>query len=280
MGPSARAAVPALMTALAQKDGRTRRTAAKVLGGIGEPSVAPLRDALGKTDNAGLLLGVIEALGEVGAPAKKAIPDLQKSLSDSDARMRAAAVIALGKIGRTGPPSGGFSASIPLEGEATVEFARFFGGEGNVQTTQPRPSAFRQFIRQSGVPDSQIPPLMNEPQPESKLVISVGGSKGAGVPELATDLSNVLNNDQNPAVRAAAAEGLGYLAPGDAATIEQLTRALTDQAPVPVAAAWALGEIGPQAKEALPQLGVLRGPLNEASRQIVRDAIIKISGQK
>ena len=63
---------------LQEKDDEFLNKIAKALGKIGKDAVKPLLRSVKTTNlNAGLLIGTCRALGEIGPPAKDALPDLR-----------------------------------------------------------------------------------------------------------------------------------------------------------------------------------------------------------
>jgi HEAT repeat protein len=98
LGPAARAAVPVLVEALADRDASLRSHAADALGAIGpnDPSVvAALIAQLGTAD----ALAATKGLGKCGAAALPATGALIKLLKSADSEVRWNAVKTLGKIG-------------------------------------------------------------------------------------------------------------------------------------------------------------------------------------
>ncbi len=80
-----------------REDKRISTAALHVLGGTGDISnLATLREALGK-DYIHLRVAAVEAMGELRR--KEAIVDLARALTDGNEEVRAAAAVALGKIG-------------------------------------------------------------------------------------------------------------------------------------------------------------------------------------
>lgn len=98
IGPDARAAVPALATALLESDPHVRKVAADALGAIHqEPQVAV--PALAEMLKTGECLDAVKALAKFGPEAHAALPALLDLLKDKDGTVRWQAVYALGKIG-------------------------------------------------------------------------------------------------------------------------------------------------------------------------------------
>lgn len=100
MGDAAVPAIDALAAALDDKDSYVRLYAGRALGEIGSPAVAKLAAAL--DDDGPKRQLVLEVLGTVGPAAKAAVPKLI-GLTDpkkhKDAKLRTAAIFALGRMG-------------------------------------------------------------------------------------------------------------------------------------------------------------------------------------
>jgi HEAT repeat protein len=95
--------IPALITALGDKDADVRRGAARALGRIGKEAVAAvpaLTEALGD-ENWEVREAAAQALGGIGKGAGAAVPALAKALTeDPDEAVRQNAAWALGRIGK------------------------------------------------------------------------------------------------------------------------------------------------------------------------------------
>jgi hypothetical protein len=106
--------VPALTEALGDSDAQVRQCAAAALARIGREAVTPLIDILGDTKReADLRANAAYVLGQIGAPAREALPALGKALKDheADVRRRAAFAVAhilagAGEFVPGGPPGG------------------------------------------------------------------------------------------------------------------------------------------------------------------------------
>ena len=94
IGPAARAAIPALIAALANDD----LPASHALGRIGPVAVPALIAALGD-ENAKVRANAAFALAYMGAPASGAVPALIIALEDNDHLVQMEAALALGMIG-------------------------------------------------------------------------------------------------------------------------------------------------------------------------------------
>ncbi|MCE9546481.1 MAG: HEAT repeat domain-containing protein [Planctomycetia bacterium] len=101
-GPSAAAAVPALIKALDDRHLEVSWYAADALGRIGPaaaPAVEPLVKAMESPENdQELRRNAARALGRIGKPARAAMPALTRALTSNDALYRVAAAAALWRI--------------------------------------------------------------------------------------------------------------------------------------------------------------------------------------
>ena len=98
LGEIVEPAIPALMTAVQDKNLQVRRSAADVVRQIGRPAIPALAKAL-KNSDAGVRRDAASALGDIGAEAKTALAQLVPLLKDSDAKVRSSAASALESIG-------------------------------------------------------------------------------------------------------------------------------------------------------------------------------------
>jgi HEAT repeat protein len=101
-GTAAAPAVPRLIELLQDRDSEIRWNAARTLGLIGpqaKAAVPALISALKKDDDPLVREHAAEALGDIGPDAKDAVEPLTAALKDPDARVRRDAVRSLGQIG-------------------------------------------------------------------------------------------------------------------------------------------------------------------------------------
>jgi HEAT repeat protein len=107
LGNSGKSAVPTLVTLLNDNDYRIRSLAAFCLGAIGEPSpdaIAALINGLGKPDQPrppnyfSEKVNLAQALGEIGPPARAAVPALSPLTNSTDDFVAASAELALIRI--------------------------------------------------------------------------------------------------------------------------------------------------------------------------------------
>jgi hypothetical protein len=100
-GEAGRAAVPALLAAVADRGHRDRLRAVEALGILG-PDASPAVPALVRVmkENGAIGLGAAAALGRIGPPARESADELRRALDAPDPQIRARAAIALWEVGR------------------------------------------------------------------------------------------------------------------------------------------------------------------------------------
>jgi HEAT repeat protein len=259
--------IPALIQALQDPKTPVRRTAARALGRIGEPSIPALIQVLENSQaiahwaamnalarigapavpalirelqnrKATTRLAAAVALGDIGAEAKVAIPYLGKALKSPELHVRQAAVWALERIGP------GEKAAVPTLIQAlqdpapTVRLvtARVLGGIGPVAK-----AAVPTLIQALQDPDlavrQQVADVLRRVGPDEQAVVRA--------------LSQALL-DSEGTVRMASADSLCHIGSLAVPTLIQLLQA--SEITVRLAAAWALGCIGIEARGAVPAL--------------------------
>ena len=151
MGPKAKAAVPALMESLQDKDFKVRRVAMDALGSIGPeakaavPALTEVLKCKGKIRR----VRAASALGRIGPEAKTAVPALTELLKDKDSNVKSAALWALGQIG---PEA---KAAVPALLDAAQRRARVDSKECCGSCGQNRPQSGRNHPRHHGVAPRQ-----------------------------------------------------------------------------------------------------------------------------
>lgn len=106
IGLAAKAAVPALVRALKDKDYNVRRSATKALGNLRNTSEPVLQGLLLqlKDENSRVRFCAAEALGKLGNSSQEILQELSILLVDEDSHVRLYAAEALGKLGHTSQP--------------------------------------------------------------------------------------------------------------------------------------------------------------------------------
>lgn len=176
----------------------------------------------------------IVALADFGPKAKDAVPDLIKALKENDEDVRLNAAITLGKIGKAAV--GELTELLPSENEDVRFYSVWALGWIGADAKAAAPAVIRALADKSeGV--------------RRKAAFALG--RIAPDPETAVPaLINALDDKQEDVCQAAA-DGLSKIG---APAVKALIEALTGPEKVRQHAANALGEIGPDAKAAIPAL--------------------------
>jgi HEAT repeat protein len=242
IGTPAADAVPALVEALGDPNDRVRVKTAEALGKIGPaaaPAVPALVRALGDEDNL-VRVRAADALGEIGPEAGAAIPALAELLGHGNPHVRAGAARALGRIGP--------AADQALPG--LLALARDEDGEVRAQAV----FAVGAVERLTEAPGRVLLDALRDSDPQVRSAAVAALAKHPEVPEAGRAVAELLG-DSNAEVRAEVARALAPLAGPGQEVIDGLCRLLQDDDPaVQVAAAQALGKLGPDAAAAGPFL--------------------------
>jgi HEAT repeat protein len=267
IGPEDKAAVPALIEALKDKDEEVPNVAAWALARIGQAAFPGLIDAL-KDDDRDFRLWIARALWRIGAVA---VPALTKALSDEDVRVRGRAALVLVKIApETKAAVPALTDALSDEDERIRENAAEALGKIGTDAKAAVPaltdalSDEDEWIRSSAAValvnigadvKAAIPVLIEALKSDDRKVRSqaawaLGQIGTAAVPALTDALS-----DEDARVRGPAALALVQIAPETKAAVPALADALNDEDErIRENAVEALGDIGPDAKPAVPAL--------------------------
>lgn len=236
---------PALIEALGSPDAGVRQGAASALGGMG-PDAAEAVPALvvALTDaSPEAAREARDALGAIGAPAAKA---LMAAAASPDAKLRAAAVIAIGQVGA------------PARDLAPALFELF----EKERESSVRVALLGALPKIKAPPERLVPLLLNgikdEQEPVRHAAINALVPLRSGQ-KLALEGLVAMLADSQPAVRQRAARALGRMG-SDAAGAVPALLAASRAAPGEGGFADALSQIGPVA------LPALRAALNGAAR--------------
>ena len=247
IGPAAREAVPGLIQILEDdKDSRLYGGAVDALGAIGHDareSVPRLLSFL-KGDNQELATSACLALIRILPPDSEdlqpAIPVLVSALKSKAAAVRSQAVVALGHTGRLALP-------------ALMKHVDAYASDGD--SAWQAAAALEIMGRQAG---PAVAVLVKALRAKNEQVIvhaagalgAIGAEAGPAVPELKRLLAQ-----KSASIRTHVASALGDLGPAAADAVDDLAKALEDRdAGVRRESAQALGKIGPAAKSAVPAL--------------------------
>jgi len=232
MGPDATAAVPALGVYLSEPDEALAIGCANALGAIGGPAegaTADLMRLLGDEGSPRLQEAAARALGRIGRPPSQVLPVLIACASSADSVTRDVAADALGRMGGVALPA------VPTLKKRLQDKA--------VWVRLPAAIALTRLGRRDlGLPEvlKALPSRSSADQDAAECLAEAGGDS----PEVLAKLEDLLANE-DPFVRARAADGLGRRGEKARSAIPALRSCLTDEmAWVRAAAAAALVRLG------------------------------------
>lgn len=241
MGAPAPADAPTLKALLADRshspEGRVY--AASALGELGAEHIPILADAAGNDPDAGVVQKAVEALGSLKAKTKEAGQALTKAVTHPQPAVRIAAAAALGQIGID---------AVTIAGILQAIGSKDPGCRKAVLKTLPLPGSF--------VKDS------------SRLVLPK---------EALDDFTSALANE-DPIARAVAVYLLGTMGEEAAPAVPKLRKALAleKNAGVQLEMLCAFAEIGPAAKEAVPELTEIMNDTSKGKEPLQRCAALAL----
>jgi HEAT repeat protein len=253
IGPDSAAAIPALLTAIADMSagqegvrqqaafalGRIGQATAEVLQGLSRTIADPHRDprrfaarALGDLGRGaetavGTLIGALgdedmfvrqdaaEALGKIGGPVAQIVPALVGQLSDEGWHVRLTAGQALGRIGSGAAPA--ISALETLADEDASGLVRVEAVSALVQIHGQTERSIQILVEQLRSPDVSVRIAA------AKALQTIGPAASAAIPALAEALK-----DGHWNVRVHAAQAIGELGPAAVSVVEALAVAFAD----------------------------------------------------
>ncbi|MBN9522643.1 HEAT repeat domain-containing protein [bacterium] len=277
IGPAAEPAVPRLVQML-NDPGEDRGVRGEVIAALGtlrtdSPDAVAALIRIVNDSSPVFRPEAAEALGRIGPPAKRAVPDLIRTLSDAElTRLRRQAAFALGEMG---PDAG---AAVPALRAALADPDPNLSWNAAVALGNIGPGA------SAAVPDLvarlDATPAPGQADLRRKLLTAlgrIGPAAGTAVPRITTFLGS-----PDRALRLAAAEALGQIGPDARPAAPALSaRAIDDQEPeVRRAAATALGRVGlPDGSaggDAVQNLGRVLDDVDLAVRRAAADALARI----
>jgi HEAT repeat protein len=240
LGPSAQAAVPALVQALSSEHSHVREAAAEALEKIGaaaQDAVPALTAALEHWNKA-IRRAAARALGCIGAGAASAASSLAKLLADQDVEVRAAAAEALAQLGTAAAPVLWQVYEDPLEAvQQAKERALKEMPERAIgvfwQELESRERTIRQVASLLNRIEAQNPgaapsPLGVEREAATARVLQAKENALAEIADkVVPALVTLLSNEQWK-VRCSAAEALGQAGPLAQTAVPALDKALKD----------------------------------------------------
>lgn len=272
LGPDGEMAASAVMKNLKDKDEEVRRKATEFLKTHGKDLVAINRENL-KDKDLSIRLTAIDLLGEMGAQAEPAIPDLRALLMDNDATIRIHSMQTLKDIGPEAKVAIPDIAKRLSDKEkevrrAAAEVLQKFGADAIPATSalaqmlnnDPEAANRRQAALALGeigqaaanvVPDLIVSMKKEKDTDVRKTVIQMLGQMGPPAKLAVPELLKLLK-DKDKEITQAAVASLSLIGPGAIATF---TAALKDpDKDMRRNVALVLLNMGPKAKEALPAL--------------------------
>jgi lysine biosynthesis protein LysW len=287
--------IPQLVKALKHQDMEVRMFAARALGNLGPQAHGTVTDLMeaaksGETQVSG---AAIVALGQIGADANRAVPTMIEALKKKETR--SLAIVALGKIGPSANPAVPELAKNLKEKEVQPLVIEALGNIGpQAKSAVPE---LADLLKES---DKEIRPsilaTLAKMGPEAKPAVAAIGSclsvddketslqglaalaaLGPDAKDAVPDIINLLLDEdlgRNNKLRLQAVKTLGKI--GKPA-VSSLTKALSQQNRyMKVGAIEALGEIGPDAKEAIKPIERLASNPDPEIRLAAIRAIRKI----
>lgn len=275
LGADGKAAVPALIAALEDKDGQVQREVLLALGKMGEyaaPGVPQIIPLVGSADPA-VRHAAAFALGRIGPPAAAAADALRKALQEGDTLQKTVDSWALARVEPKNAEAR--KQAIELLSAAVHDKNPRVQGAAlrGLMDLEPRPATVvalvgsllakgegpvlnDAFEAASALGPAATPALIEGlKRPETRghaamLLARIGEKASPAVPDLAAALA-----DKDPDVRREILFALGAMGPDAASAIKPIVAQLADpELRVRAFAAFALGRIGPAAKSATVKL--------------------------
>ena len=227
--------------------------------------------ALFKDSDTAIRANSAELIGRIGPEAKAAIPGLILLLKDSEASVRLAATFSLGRVGSDGLL-------------AINELCQLLGNDSDIPVRKEAARAFALL----GSPAKAAIPVLGKAIREDKseevrqAALIALGKFGADVKLVVADVLEVMKNDKDKNVRAYAVHTLGNsLGGGLKDYVKELATQLSKdpEGEVRLAIVQELGALGPDAKDALPQLGVASSDVQLAVRDAAKAAVKRINAK-
>jgi HEAT repeat protein len=301
IGPESPEVVPTLIEALKDKDAIVCKEAAVSLGKIGPQakSAAPELVRLLEGGNPIVRRAAAASLGMIEPDAQVAVPALLKALKDADGPTRIQAIMSLGQVGEPeqvipllipilrerggagGSPSSAAQAALQAIGPKTVPALIEALSDQQAETRLASLRILGRFGNQARAAVSRITALLQDPDElvcvnAAEALWKVDRRAQAAIPVLIQGLKN----QQSWPIRSDASYILGQIGPEAKAAVPALIELLRDQYDdIRRNAIEALGRIGPEAKTAVPALRAALQDEEASVRQKAAQALKLITGE-
>ncbi|WP_029629891.1 HEAT repeat domain-containing protein [Zavarzinella formosa] len=249
-----------------------RAAAAVALGKVGESAKTVIKVIIEafKDPDIGVRTAAADAVGRIGFEAKEAVPSLAELLKDSDSGVRLAAVFSLGRLGTDGAM-------------ATTQLA-------NLLATDKDPNVRKESARSLGLlgldAKAAVPVLAKAFKEDTatevrqQSAIALGRMSGE-LKQVAMILIDVLRVDPDKTIRVLAVQTLAIGLGNDLKNylkelVEQLSK--DPEGEVRLAIVQEVGNLGPDAKEALPALAKATTDVQITIREAAKVAVKKVKG--
>lgn len=231
LGEKALEAQSALVNSLNDDDEAVREAAAHAIGRLGSSAIPAIERMLENSDKY-IRRHAVWALGKLGPNAVKALPALCKALRDSDPRTASGAAQALGELGTAG------GAAVPDLAEAMRGTNVVLCRLAAKALSQIGPPAFSTLL---------VHLTHHDPFVKGEAAMAVGWMGPAAAPAITSLVSIVCMSPPTVAPPRPA-----VIPKSESSSVEENPPGPVDTARI--AAATALGRIGPAAKDAVPTL--------------------------
>ncbi len=268
-----RALLPTLADLLkGDKSPAVRAAAAGALGKAGENAKTVINVIIGayKDADVSVRTAAADATGRIGFEVKAAVPDLTELLKDADTGVRLAAIFALGRIG----PDGAAATTRLAELLATDK-------DANVRKEVARSLGLLGLDAKAAVP-ALAKALRSDAATEVRQQAALAlGKMGMELKAVASILVDVLKTDADKSVRLLTVQAL---ASGMGSGLKDYLKELSEQmakdpeGEVRLAIVQEVGNLGPDAKEALPALVKATTDVQITIREAAKVAVKKVKG--